>query len=105
MLSEWLTYTVLPALGCALVLTLGALVSARCARREAAGCAVLALVGVGLLLIPFFAAAAGLPAPQGNGEHVNQSAWACIVVWTAGLGVLTSAAVSLVRLKRSAHPH
>ncbi|GGV35456.1 hypothetical protein GCM10010495_60590 [Kitasatospora herbaricolor] len=35
---------------------------------------------------------------------VIRSAWACIVVRTAGLGVLTSAVVSLVRLKRSARP-
>ncbi|GAA0674783.1 hypothetical protein GCM10010193_29690 [Kitasatospora atroaurantiaca] len=104
LLSEWLTYTVLPALGCALVLAVGALVSVRSSRRGRVGWAVLAVVGVGLLLLPYFATA-GLPAPEGNGRHVNESAWACIVVWAAGLGVLVSSTVSLVRLKRSACPN
>jgi len=100
MLSEWLTYTVLPALGCALVLAVGVLVSVRSSQRGSVGWAALAVVGVGLLLLPFLATA-GLPAPEGNGRDVNESAWACIVVWAAGLSVLVSSMVSLVRLKRS----
>ncbi|WP_413753807.1 hypothetical protein NRF20_33125 [Streptomyces sp. R-74717] len=101
LLSEWLTYTVLPALGCAVLLTVGALVSARSSRRESAGWAVPALVGAGLLFLPHYAAA-GLPTPQGNGDHVNESASAGLVVVATGLGLLVSAWVAWSRRKRSA---
>lgn len=90
LLAEWLTYTVLPAFGCAVLLTVGAVVSARCSRRDRFGWAVPALVGVGLLLLPGWAAA-GLPEPQGNGDHVNESAGAGLVVLATGLGLLLSA--------------
>ncbi|MFF3124048.1 hypothetical protein ACFVRD_17210 [Streptomyces sp. NPDC057908] len=101
LLSEWLTYTVLPALGCAVLLTAGALVSARSSRRESVGWAVPALVGAGLLLLPHYAAA-GLPTPQGNGHHVNESASAGLVVLATGLGLLVSAWVAWSRRRRSA---
>ncbi|MGY3063745.1 MFS family permease [Streptomyces sp. TE3672] len=90
LLAEWLTYTVLPAFGCAVLLTVGAVVSARCSRRDRFGWAVPALVGVGLLFLPGWAAA-GLPEPQGNGDHVNESAGAGLVVLATGLGLLLSA--------------
>uniref|UniRef100_UPI0038697731 hypothetical protein n=1 Tax=Streptomyces sp. I8-5 TaxID=3104277 RepID=UPI0038697731 len=90
LLAEWLTYTVLPAFGCAVLLTVGAVVSARCSRRDRSGWAVPALVGVGLLFLPGWAAA-GLPEPQGNGDHVNESAGAGLVVLATGLGLLLSA--------------
>ncbi|MGW1843121.1 hypothetical protein [Streptomyces sp. NPDC001966] len=59
LLSEWLTFTVLPALGCAVLLAVGALVSARCSYRERFGWAVPALVGAGLLFLPDWAASGG----------------------------------------------
>lgn len=90
LLSEWLTYTVLPALGCAVLLAVGALVSARCSYRERFGWAVPALVGVGLLFLPDWAAS-GAPEPVGNGDHVNESAGAGLVVPATGLGLLVSA--------------
>ncbi|MFF3780563.1 hypothetical protein [Streptomyces sp. NPDC001933] len=90
LLSEWLTYTVLPALGCAVLLVVGALVSARCSYRERFGWAVPALVGVGLLFLPDWAAS-GAPEPVGNGDHVNESAGAGLVVLATGLGLLVSA--------------
>jgi hypothetical protein len=90
LLSEWLTYTVLPAFGCAVLLAVGAVVSARSAHRERFGWVVPALVGAGLLFLPEWAAA-GLPEPQGNGDHVNESAGAGLVVLATGLGLLLSA--------------
>lgn len=100
LLSEWLTYTVLPALGCAVLLTVGALVSLRSSRREGIGWAVPALVGAGLLVLPHYAAA-GLPAPEGNGDHVNESASAGLVVLATGVGLLVSAWVVWSRRRRS----
>ncbi|WP_327366809.1 hypothetical protein [Streptomyces sp. NBC_01217] len=100
LLSEWLTYTVLPALGCAVLLTVGALVSARSPRRESVGWAVAGLVGAGLLVLPHFAAA-GLPASEGDGGHVNESASAGLVVLATGLGLLVSAWVAWSRRKRA----
>ncbi|MEU2668327.1 hypothetical protein ABZ622_05565 [Streptomyces sp. NPDC007164] len=90
LLAEWLTYTVLPAFGCAVLLTVGAVVSARSSRRDRFGWAVPAVVGVGLLFLPDWAAA-GLPEPQGSGDHVNESAGAGLVVLATGLGLLLSA--------------
>ncbi|MGW2083752.1 hypothetical protein [Streptomyces sp. NPDC001880] len=90
LLSEWLMCTVLPAFGCAVLLAVGALVSVRSSRRERFGWAVPALVGAGLLVLPHYAAA-GLPAPEGSGDHVNESASAGLVVATTGLGLLVSA--------------
>ncbi|WP_405711637.1 MULTISPECIES: hypothetical protein [unclassified Streptomyces] len=90
LLSEWLTYTVLPALGCAVLLAVGALVSARCSRRERFGWVVPALVGAGLLFLPDWAAS-GAPEPVGSGDHVNESAGAGLVVLATGLGLLVSA--------------
>ncbi|WP_406015264.1 hypothetical protein OG520_30130 [Streptomyces sp. NBC_00984] len=90
LLSEWLTCTVLPALGCAVLLAAGALVSVRSSRRERFGWVVPALVGVGLLVLPHYAAA-GLPEPRGNGDHVDESAAAGLVVLATGLGLLVSA--------------
>ncbi|MET9658652.1 hypothetical protein [Streptomyces sp. NPDC006510] len=105
LLSEWLTFTVLPAFGCAVLLTVGALVSARSSHRERFGWAVPALVGVGLLVLPH-CAAAGLPAPEGNGDHVNESAGAGLVVLATGFGLLVSAWVvrSRRRARRSVGP-
>ncbi|MFI7362599.1 hypothetical protein ACIBO4_10760 [Streptomyces sp. NPDC050149] len=99
LLSEWLIYTVLPALGCAVLLTVGAVVCARSSRRDSAGWVVPALVGTGLLLLPHYAAA-GLPAPQGNGDHVNESATAGITVMATGFGLLVSAWVARSRRRR-----
>ncbi|WP_326765014.1 hypothetical protein OG978_10940 [Streptomyces sp. NBC_01591] len=105
LLSEWLTFTVLPAFGCAVLLAVGALVSVRCSRRERFGWVVPALVGVGLLFLPD-RAAAGVPEPVGNGDHVNESAGAGLVVLATGLGLLVSAWVvwSRRRPRRSAGP-
>ncbi|SFX02873.1 hypothetical protein SAMN02787144_1001215 [Streptomyces atratus] len=90
LLSEWLMCTVLPALGCAVLLAVGALVSVRSSRPERFGWAVPALVGVGLLFLPDWAAS-GAPEPVGNGDHVNESASAGLVVLATGLGLLVSA--------------
>ncbi|MFF2326003.1 MULTISPECIES: hypothetical protein [unclassified Streptomyces] len=100
LLSEWLTFTVLPALGCAALLAVGALVTARSTRRESVRWVVPALVGVGLLVLPH-CAAAGLPAPEGNGEHVNESATAGLAVLSTGFGLLVSAWVAWSRRKRA----
>ncbi|MDX3232631.1 hypothetical protein [Streptomyces sp. ME19-01-6] len=102
LLSEWLVHTVLPALGCALALTAAALLSARSPRRERMGWAVLATVGVGLLLLPHFATA-DLPAPEGSGDHVNESATASLTVWGTGLGVLVGSVVLRRRMRRAAN--
>ncbi|MGY0062432.1 hypothetical protein ACWY4P_38875 [Streptomyces sp. LZ34] len=99
LLSEWLTYTVLPALACALALTAAVLWSAHQPRRSGAGWAVLTALGAGLLLLPHYATA-GLPAPEGNGDHVNESAIASLAVWGTGLGVLLSAVVLRRRTRR-----
>ncbi|MET9920641.1 hypothetical protein ABZZ04_26685 [Streptomyces sp. NPDC006435] len=92
LLSEWGMCTVLPALGCAVLSTAGALVSLRSARRESPGWVVPALVGVVLLVLPEWAAD-GLPAPEGNGDHVNESATAGLVVLATGIGLLVTAGV------------
>ncbi|MFC8716856.1 hypothetical protein [Kitasatospora sp. NPDC057198] len=92
LLAEWLTHTVLPALGCALLITAGVRLSARFSRPRALGRAVLALTGAGLLLLPSVASA-GLPAPVGNGRHVNESAETGMVVVAVAFGVLTVALV------------
>lgn len=99
LLSEWLIYTALPALGCAVLLTVGAVVCARSSRRDSAGWVVPALVGTGLLLLPHYAAA-GLPAPQGNGDHVNESATAGISVMATGFGLLVWAWIARSRRRR-----
>ncbi|MES4906785.1 MULTISPECIES: hypothetical protein [unclassified Streptomyces] len=100
LLSEWLTYTVLPALGCALAVTAAALLSARASRHATLGWAVLAALGVGLLLLPHYATA-GLPPAEGNGDHVNESPIAAMTVWATGLGVLLSAVVLRRRMRRA----
>ncbi|MFJ5921491.1 hypothetical protein ACIQF6_02665 [Kitasatospora sp. NPDC092948] len=89
-----MTYTVLPALGCALLVAVGARVSARFSAPRALNWAVLALTGVALFVLPSVASA-GLPAPEGNGRHVDESAYAELVV---ALGVLAVALVSALRL-------
>ncbi|MFF3390440.1 hypothetical protein ACFYW1_05855 [Streptomyces sp. NPDC002669] len=101
LLSEWVLCTVLPALGCAVLLTAGALVSVRSVRRESAGWVVPALVGVALLVLPEWAAD-GLPGPEGNGDHVNESAAAGLVVLATGFGLLVTAGVVRSRRGRSA---
>ncbi|MEU5640710.1 hypothetical protein [Streptomyces milbemycinicus] len=101
LLSEWLTYTVLPALGCALALTAAVLLAARSSRRDTLGWAVLAVVGVGLLLLPHYATA-GLPQAEGNGDHVNESATAAMAVWGTGLVVLIGSLVLRRRMRRAA---
>ncbi|MEV6207722.1 hypothetical protein [Kitasatospora sp. NPDC051914] len=88
LLAEWGTYTVLPALLCALVV----LFAARSPRWAAGGTVALALTGAALLFLPFVAAH-GLPEPEGNGEHVNKSAAATLTVLATALGVLAGAAV------------
>ncbi|KAK1178645.1 hypothetical protein B7755_011170 [Streptomyces sp. NBS 14/10] len=100
LLSEWLTYTVLPALGCALALTAAALLTARPSRRDTVGWAVLAVVGVGLLLLPHYATA-GLPQAEGNGQHVNESATAAMTVWGTGLAVLVGSVVLRRKMRRA----
>ncbi|MFD7190207.1 hypothetical protein [Streptomyces sp. NPDC059914] len=92
LLSEWWGYTVLPALGCAVLLAVGALVAVRSARRESVGWVLLALVGVGLLVLPEWAGG-GAPEPVGQGGHVNESAGAAIVVLATGFGLLLTAGV------------
>ncbi|BAJ32603.1 MULTISPECIES: hypothetical protein [Kitasatospora] len=103
LLAEWLTYTVLPALVCVLLLTAGARFSARRARPKSLNWPLLALTGAGLLLLPVVVSG-GAPAPQGNGGHVNESAGAVFVVWGVAFGVLTAALVSWARRGRPA-PH
>ncbi|MFF8712458.1 hypothetical protein ACF07T_13575 [Streptomyces sp. NPDC015184] len=92
LLSEWVMCTVLPALGCAVLSTAGALVSVRSARRGSVGWVVPALVGVVLLVLPEWAGG-GAPEPVGNGGHVNESASAGLVVLATGLGLLVTAGV------------
>lgn len=101
LLSEWVMCTVLPALGCAVLLTAGALVSVRSARRGSAGWVVPALVGMVLLVLPEWAGG-GAPEPVGNGDHVNESAAAGLVVLATGLGLLVTAGV--VRSARRGGP-
>ncbi|MFF2010508.1 hypothetical protein ACFVWY_15735 [Streptomyces sp. NPDC058195] len=97
LLSEWLAYTVLPALGCAVLLTAGALLAVRCARRGSVGWVLPALVGLGLLVLPDWAGG-GAPEPVGGGGHVNESAAAGITVLATGWGLLVTAGV--VRSRR-----
>ncbi|WP_203593231.1 hypothetical protein [Streptomyces sp. SID9124] len=100
LLSEWLVHTVLPALGCAVLLTVCALLCSRSSRRESVRWAVTAPVGLGLLVLPHYAAA-GLPAPEGNGDHVNESATAGMAVAATGLALLAAAWIAWSRRHRS----
>ncbi|MEV5605866.1 hypothetical protein AB0L33_30965 [Streptomyces sp. NPDC052299] len=99
LLTEWLVHTVLPAVGCAVLLTVCALLCARSSRRERARWAVPVSVGLGLLVLPHYAAA-GLPAPEGNGDHVNESATAGMAVAATGFGLLVSAWIAWTRRRR-----
>ncbi|MFF4340665.1 hypothetical protein ACFY00_12090 [Kitasatospora sp. NPDC001540] len=100
LLTEWLTQTLLPALGCALLLAAAVRALARLSRPRSSNWVALALTGTGLLVLPAWATA-GLPAPEGNGGHVDESAMATMTVWGVALGVMASASVSLVRLRRT----
>ncbi|WP_406380849.1 hypothetical protein [Streptomyces sp. NBC_01618] len=75
--------------------------SVRSSRREGVGWAVPALVGAGLLVLPHYAAA-GLPAPEDDGDQVNESASAGFAVLATGIGLLVSAWVVWSRRRRSA---
>ncbi|MEU9133108.1 hypothetical protein AB0D08_34260 [Kitasatospora sp. NPDC048540] len=99
LMSEWLTYTVLPAVVGALVVAAAAAAAERARRWEGAGRAALAVAGVALLILPPVATA-GLPAPEGNGGHVNESAAAGVADWAAGLAALLAALVWQVRAGR-----
>ncbi len=100
LLHEWLTYTVLPALGCALLLATGVRLSARLSPPKRLNCVLLALTGTVLFFLPAVASA-GLPAPEGNGQHVNESFKAGLVVAVVSLGVLTAALISGLRLRHA----
>ncbi|MEU3652559.1 hypothetical protein AB0E67_06860 [Streptomyces sp. NPDC032161] len=86
-----------------MLLTAGVLVSARFSRPARVGWAVPALVGAALLVLPDIAAS-GAPAPVGNGDHVDESSSAGLVVLATGLGLLVSAWVVWSRRRRAVRP-
>ncbi|GAA0841004.1 hypothetical protein ACFQVD_39530 [Streptosporangium amethystogenes subsp. fukuiense] len=92
MLLHWTGKVVLPAVVCAVILTLLVARPYRRAQSVLAGAA-LALAGVALLLLPMIASALA-PEVQGNGQHVNEGFKAGLLCWVLGIPVL---AVGMLR--------
>ncbi|MEV4751812.1 hypothetical protein AB0K21_36120 [Streptosporangium sp. NPDC049248] len=92
MLLHWTGKVVLPAVVCAVILTLLVARPYRRAQSVLAGAA-LALAGVALLLLPVIASALA-PEVQGNGEHVNKGFKTGLICWIVGIPVL---AVGMLR--------
>lgn len=101
MLLHWTGKVVLPAIVCAVALTL---LVARPYRREQSvlASAALVLAGVALLLLPMIASALA-PEIQGNGEHVNEGFWAGVRCWIAGIPVLAVGILRMFLLRTGRH--
>ncbi|MGW6918219.1 hypothetical protein ACWGB8_31060 [Kitasatospora sp. NPDC054939] len=101
LLVEWSTRTLLPAAGCALVLLTVAMADR--ARQPGGlrpvGAVLLSALAAALLVLPGYAAA-GLPEPEGNGDHVNEGGVAGLTVGLLGLLVAVPAVRSLRRVRR-----
>ncbi|MGW0589678.1 hypothetical protein [Streptosporangium sp. NPDC002607] len=93
MLLHWAGKVALPAVVCAVPLTL---LAARPYRRgqSIASSTALVLAGIALLLLPVIASNLA-PETQGNGEHVNSDVWAFLRCWIVGIPAL---AVGLLRM-------
>ncbi|NAS24163.1 hypothetical protein GT755_21020 [Herbidospora sp. NEAU-GS84] len=90
MLVHWATKEVPPAVVCAAAITLLAARGHRRAQSIGAGSA-LVLTAIALFLIPVIAADLA-PTVQGNGQHVNQGAYAHLRCWFIALPVLVAGA-------------
>ncbi|MGW0803974.1 hypothetical protein [Nonomuraea sp. NPDC002799] len=88
MLAHWAGKVALPAVVCAAALTLLTARSYRRRQSVAAGVTLL-FSGIALLLLPVIASYLA-PEVQGNGQHVNESAYAGIRCWIIGIPVLTA---------------
>ncbi|GGQ27047.1 hypothetical protein [Streptosporangium pseudovulgare] len=86
MLLHWAGKVALPAVVCAVVLTL---LAARPYRQgqSIASSAALILAGIALLALPVVASSLA-PEIQGNGEQVNAGIWAGLRCWIIGIPVL-----------------
>ncbi|MGI5489383.1 hypothetical protein [Microtetraspora malaysiensis] len=93
MLLHWAGKVALPAVVCAVALTL---LTARPYRwgQSVASSATLLFAGIALLLLPEIASALA-PDIQGNGQHVNEGPWASIRCWIVAIPVLMAGLVRL----------
>lgn len=96
MLSHWSGKVALPAVVCAVTLTLLAARTYR-PRQSIASSAALVLAGVALLLLPLVASTLA-PEIQGNGQHANEGALAGIRCWIIGVPVLMAGLIRLALL-------
>lgn len=97
MLLHWAGKVALPAVVCAVVLTLLAARPYR-PRQSIASSATLFFAGVALLLLPMIASALA-PDIQGNGAHANEGAGAAMRCWAVGIPVLMAGLVRLALLR------
>ncbi|MFI6585916.1 hypothetical protein [Embleya sp. NPDC050493] len=106
--TEWITGTVLPAFGCALVVASFVAFSGRSSRKRLMSFIGVLVTGVGgvlLILLPALASA-GAPSPEGNGQHVDESAITAMGVSFIGLCLVLRSVIGLISaVKRRRRSH
>lgn len=99
MLLHWAGKVALPAVVCAVILTLHAARPYQ-SGQSIASSMTLFFAGVTLLLLPVIASTFA-PEIQGNGQHANEGSWAGMRCWAVGIPVLMAGLVRWALLKAS----
>ncbi|WP_406300150.1 hypothetical protein OG948_33925 [Embleya sp. NBC_00888] len=96
--TQWITGTVLPAFGCALVVASFAAFSGGSSRKRLMSFIGVLVTGVGGVLLIFLPAlaSAGAPSPEGNGQHVDESAITAMGVTLIGLCLVLRSVMGLI---------